>query len=266
MHSPPRNWRLPITVDAALATGFAGAQHGPAQALLLNVEQTVQNLVRQSTRWTLAETPLRHNNTYLHALAAPANVQAPGWQLGIRLVPEAGRPSSPAERLESASPPTGFWGPEPWIWTLQLSLQNTAAGPSEPGTHWQQSYRIPVDVGQLANHPSLWRTPIEAELARRMGAWLQAVQEQLRCEPTPFVVKHDGGRLQLLAGGDNGLRLGDRVLIMQPGWVPGRLLDPRVADHLAIAEVVRTGPRSTEVRQLAGPPLPQGDDWVALPL
>ena len=44
-----------------------------------------------------------------------------------------------------------------------------------------------------------------------------------------------GGVLQLMAGAGSGLRPGDRLLIMQPGWVPSRMLDPRAADHIALA-------------------------------
>lgn len=260
-----RHWRLPITIGAGLAPGFAGAQYAPGQSLLHSVERQVQAMLRQGTRWTPSEPPLQHNTTYLQALSAPARDEVSGWQLDIRLVPDA-LPFGASEPLQKESALTHFWGPAPWVWTLQLSLQNTAARPSEVVTSWRQSYRIPVDIEKLAEHPTQWRTPIEAELMRRIGVWLQGVQEQLRCEPPPFVVKHEAASLQLLASSDSGLRSGDRVLIMQPGWVPGRLLDPRVADHLALAEVVRTGPRRTEIRQLAGPPLPPGNDWVALPL
>lgn len=262
---PPRHWRLPMTIGAALAPGFPGAQHAPGQALLRSVEQHVQAMVRQSARWTPGEPSHPHSSTYLQALVAPASEDVKGWQLDIQLLPNAA-PSRTSPALSEASPPSNLWGPAPWVWSLHLSLRNAGANPSEPGVRWQQSYQIPVDLKQLAEHPSQWRTPIEAALTQRISAWLQGVQEQLRCEPTPFVVKHEGARLQLSAGSDSGLRSGDRVLVMQPGWVPGRLLDPRVADHLALAEVVHTGPRHTEIRQLAGPPLPSGNQWVALPL
>jgi len=33
-----------------------------------------------------------------------------------------------------------------------------------------------------------------------------------------------------------------------------------------LAEVVQTGQRHTEIRQLAGPPLAHQGEWVALPL
>ena len=80
------------------------------------------------------------------------------------------------------------------------------------------------------------------------------------------VVRQQANALVLQAGMGSGLRTGDRVLLMHPGWVPSRVLDPRAADHMALAEVVRIAPQQTDLRQLAGPPLPVGSDWVALPL
>ena len=72
--------------------------------------------------------------------------------------------------------------------------------------------------------------------------------------------------LQLQAGAASGLRAGDRVLLMQPGWVPSRLLDASALEHLALAEVVQTGQRLTQLRQLAGPAIAAPGEWVALPL
>ena len=97
---------------------------------------------------------------------------------------------------------------------------------------------------------------------------VQQLQSQTRCEPMQFLVQRQESHpaLRLQAGQDSGLRPGDRVLLMQPGWVPGRLLDPRSAEHLALSEVVQTGQRHTEIRQLAGPPLARQGEWVALPL
>jgi hypothetical protein len=56
------------------------------------------------------------------------------------------------------------------------------------------------------------------------------------------------------------------VLLMQPGWVPSRLLDASALEHLALAEVVQTGQRLTQLRQLAGPAIAAPGEWVALPL
>lgn len=262
----PRTWRLPLRISAGMATGFPGPQFAAGEALLRSIERQAHAQVRQGARWTPTESPVRLANTYMQSLAAPAREDNGGWELHIQLVPDTFRPAAAASQpVATETPASSFWGPAPWVWTLQLNLHKPSSG-TGPNTRWEQTYRIAVDVEKVAEHPSRWRAPIEAELSQRIGVWLQGVETRLRCEPTPFVVRQDAEGLRLLAGQGSGLRVGDRVLIMQPGWVPGRLLDPRVADHMALAEVTRTGPRHADIRQLAGPPVQSGNDWVALPL
>jgi hypothetical protein len=53
---------------------------------------------------------------------------------------------------------------------------------------------------------------------------------------------------------------------MNPAHVPARMLEPGVAQHLALAQVVKVGPHHTELQQLAGPALASHGAWMALPL
>lgn len=263
----PRVWRLPLTVSAELANSLPGQQRGPSQSLLHQLQQQLHVLTQQGERWSARPLNPPAGNTYLQALTAPAHDETPGWQLRLRLNPDS---QPPVAALGVPTPEGGtathpWWTPPAWAWTLDVDLQHSESGPSAR-MRWSQRFHIEVDPQAVALHPTAWRGPIEVELTRRLALWLHKVQAQMRCEPTPFQVRHDPSGLLLMAGEDSGLRSGDRILIMQPGWVPGRLLDPQVADHLALAEVVRTRSRHTEIRQLAGPPLPPGKDWVALPL
>ena len=66
--------------------------------------------------------------------------------------------------------------------------------------------------------------------------------------------------------GRSSLRPGDRVLLVDSAHVPARMLEPGVAQHLALAQVVRVGPHRTELQQLAGPALAPHGTWMALPL
>lgn len=265
--SAPRTWRLPLTVSTDLDNSLPGQQRGPSQSLLLSLEQQLHVLALQTQRWSPRPLQRPTGNTYLQALTAPASDDAPGWQLHLRLNPDS---LPPVAALGVPTPEGGtathaWWTPPAWAWTLDVDLRHSEMGPSAR-MRWSQRFHIEVDPQAVAQHPTAWRGPIEVELTRRLALWFHKIQTQMRCEPTPFQVRHDASGLLLMAGQDSGLRSGDRILIMQPGWVPGRLLDPQVADHLALAEVVRTRSRHTEIRQLAGPPLPPGKDWVALPL
>jgi hypothetical protein len=55
-------------------------------------------------------------------------------------------------------------------------------------------------------------------------------------------------------------------LVFDRQSLPSRLYEPESMRRVALAEVTRAGPRHTELRQLAGPPLPLNGDWVAMPM
>lgn len=270
----PRTWRLPLRVNTPQATGVAGPQQAASQALLTRVEQHTLAALQRSQRWTPAPAaPVRSTsgNTYLNALARPATAAAApasaGWQLTLLLEAQAQSPNAPVAWVENATGVAlpSLLPPAPIQWTLHLTLHNTAHGAGTAAS-WQQAIPIRADAERLMEHPTQWLSSIDSTLAPQLAAWVEGIDKQLQCEPTPFVVRQQANALVLQAGMGSGLRTGDRVLLMHPGWVPSRVLDPRAADHMALAEVVRIAPQQTDLRQLAGPPLPVGSDWVALPL
>jgi len=263
----PRVWRLPLRVNTELATGVSGAQRAASQALLKRVNQHLLAALQRSTRWTatpVAAPSAASGNTYLNALAKPATAaSSTGWQLLAQLEALAPSTNAPVTWLENT---TGLsLSSAPLQWTVHLTLRNTAQT-SGQASQWQQDLPIRVDADRMAEHPTQWLSGIDSALAPQLAAWVEGIDKQLQCEPTPFAVHQTGQNLLLQAGQGSGLRPGDRVLLMQPGWVPSRLLDARATDHMALAEVVRVAPQHTDLRQLAGPPLPPGSDWVALPL
>jgi len=257
-----------LAIESLLAPGFAGEQQAAAQALVQGLRQHLQDQVQQGQRWTPVERQITPGSTYLRALLAAPPDPATDWQAHLRLEPVRRSTSVDGQTQGLAPALRGSWfgSTAPWAWNLHLSLRPRNAG-RDASAGWQRDWHFSVDADQAAQHPSRWLPALQAELATQMSSWLAQVQMQDRCEPAQFAVRNPGGRdLQLMAGQGSGLRSGDRVLIMQPGWVPSRMLDPRAADHLALAVVVRIGARHTDIRQLAGPPLPTGGDWVALPL
>ena len=266
----PRVWRSPLVLSAQRTGSFPGPQQAASQALLQATLGQAQQALLQGSRWMARERPVSERNLYLRTLSAPPREDGAAWQLDIRLTlqgPDGRAPAPDSTAISDGGNETRWLGGQTWVWLMRLTLASPGGSAQGNSTSWDQEFRITVDANKLAEHPGQWRAPIEAALGARVAAWLAGIERQLQCEPVQFVVRSQaGGVLQLMAGAGSGLRPGDRVLIMQPGWVPSRMLDPRAADHLALAEVVRLGPGHTDIRQLAGPPLPMGSDWVALPL
>lgn len=264
--APPKAWRVPISVSAELGGNFSGEQMLGGQSLLMAAQQGLVTVLQGGDRWTPSVWRAPEGNTYLRALLGSGTTERAGWTAQVQLTSApTSRPVVRPQYSDINGPL--MWAPAPWQWTLRVRLSPPAADKAEAMPSFEHALRIEVDPEQAQSHPSAWHTPLHTQLQQSLGAWLQHVQAQVRCEPVQFAVRQQAGAgLTLLAGNGSGLRAGDRVLIMNPGWVPSRLLDPRAVDHLALAEVVRTSAHHTELRQLAGPPLALQGDWVALPL
>lgn len=260
--APPRPWRLPMAIVAQLDSGFPGPQRSAAQALLSSAQTDWRSLLEQSDRWTPSAWHAPAANTYLRTLQSPVSEEAQGWMTRITL-----RPTGDNRRpwYDAVTP---WESTVDWRWTLDLEIGQRASGQGAFKPVSQYSLTMTVDPQAVSRHPSQWQQSMQAPLLRSLVQLVQRWQAQTRCEPVQYTVRRDENHpaLRLQAGQDSGLRPGDRVLLMQPGWVPGRLLDPRSAEHLALAEVVQTRQRHTEIRQLAGPPLAPQGQWVALPL
>ncbi len=252
---PARTLRLPMALRTELAPGFPGDQQAAAHTLLASARSDWSGLVQQAQRWIPTEASPPQVNSYQRALLAAPTATASGWVATLVLRPA---PATEATWLTPAQ----------WRWTLSLQIAQAGAGAAPSQKVADEAFEITLDPLTVAQHPRRWQHPLQSELQAHLAGWLQKFDAQTRCEPVQFTVQRDelSPALKLQAGAASGLRAGDRVLLLQPGWVPSRILDPRAVDHLALAEVVQTGPRQTDLRQLAGPPLARQGEWIAMPL
>ncbi len=253
----PRQWRLPMAVTVRMdSTGMPGSQLAAAQATLASAHSSWRESVQHTGHWTVMPWNAPPTSTYLRALMSPSGEDTRRWFATLTLRPAAIEP--PAWYADPAAQ---------WHWTLDLQIAQRHDSQSEFQTVASQSFPISVNAQALLQDPGRWLQELRAGLQTRMSHWMAQFEAQTRCEPVQFVVRQEGpAALRLQAGADSGLRAGDRVLLMQPGWVPSRMLDPRAVEHLALAEVVQIGQRHTEIRQLAGPPLAARGEWIAMPL
>jgi hypothetical protein len=265
--APPRPWRLPLAVQALDLSGFSGPQQFASQTLLGLAQQAWTQHMQSSQRWrthTLGPTPAPEvDNPYMRALLGQTDERS-GWMAEISLQPHAPASAQPrpwAERLQLSAPT-----PE-WRWTLHLSLGQKPSPGARLQPQWQMTQVVAVAPLELAQSPTAWAQRLQAEMQNHMRQWVAQLDKHTECEPVQFHVRRNGTpALELQAGLDSGLRPGDRVLLMNPSHVPSRMLEPGVAQHLALAQVVKVGPHRTELQQLAGPALAPNGAWMALPL
>ena len=257
----PRAWRLPLLARTHTAEGFSGPQLFASQMLLSIANDTWHQRMQQSSRWRVQAATVSSENSYLRALSASEEARS-AWVADLSLKPHGpSTPSSWSDRLipQDKTPV--------WRWTLSLSLGKDPAQAGPSPSLWQAEHTFTIDPSQMANRPSLWQQQLQTEIQAKVNQWVSQLEKRTECEPVQFQVVREGTEsFQLQAGSGSGLRPGDRVLLIDPAHIPSRMLEAGVAQHLALAQVVKVGHHRSELLQLAGPRLPQQGAWLALPL
>jgi hypothetical protein len=266
--SPPRPWRLPLGVQVMMPEGFSGPQLLASQTLVDLAQQAWGQNMLASQRWrthNVAQGAEPSENAYMRALTGPA-VERSGWMAEISLLPHA--PAVARSWTERVGQRLHLIEDNPlWRWTLSVRLGQKLSPGSRLVPRWQIEQIVSIDPMTLSQSPSAWAQEMQGLLHERMRQWVAQLDKQTECEPVQFHVRRQGTpSLQLQAGVDSGLRPGDRVLLMDPARVPSRMLEPGLAQHLALAQVVKVGAHHTELQQLAGPALATHGAWMALPL
>ena len=262
--APPRPWRLPLGVHVVMPEGFSGPQLFASQTLLEIAQQAWSQNMQASQRWrthSVGQAAPQSDNAYMRALTGQTEERS-GWIAEISLQPHApfvARSWTESLGLNAGAPPLH--------WTLSLRLGQKLSPASRMVPQWQIEQIISIAPLALAQSPKAWAQQMQGLLQERMRQWVAQLDKQTECEPVQFHVRRQGTQsLELQAGFDSGLRPGDRVLLMDPAHVPARMLEPGMAQHLALAQVVKVGPHRTELQQLAGPALASHGAWMALPL
>ena len=262
--APPRPWRLPLGVQVVMPEGFSGPQLFASQTLVGLAQQAWSQNMQASQRWrthNVAQVAPQLDNAYMRALTGQTEERS-GWMAEISLQPHAPAEARTWTDRLSLSPSA-----PPLRWTLSLRLGQKLSPASRLVPQWQIEQIISVAPLALSYSPTAWAQQMQGLLQERMRQWVAQLDKQTECEPVQFHVRRQGTQsLELQAGFDSGLRPGDRVLLMDPAHVPARMLEPGVAQHLALAQVVKVGPHRTELQQLAGPALASHGAWMALPL
>ena len=259
--SPPRAWRLPMTLQTRMDSGFSGAQQHASQWLLKAASQHWSERLSESKRWQGQESARPASNTYSQLLSGSDEASA-GWVAELSLSPQAA-PEDQIQPWTQRMP----WVVPAWRWSLNLTVGRRTAPELPIQSVWAARQTVSIPIADITNQPTAVLSKLQQALERKVGEWIQTLEQDKQCDPMQFaVLRQAGSQLMLQAGQGSGLRPGDRVLLMNPAHVPSRVLEPGATQHLALAEVVRIGRHQTELQQLAGPALPAHGQWVALPL
>ena len=134
--------------------------------------------------------------------------------------------------------------------------------------------RLSFEHAELLWFESNPETPTSAALSSVMLAQVEGLsmilkqwfEDQLSCIPPQFeVTKWTGSQLNVSAGTANGLRVGDKFVVVDPKLIPSRALQANALQHMAMAQVQSVSLYSAQLKQVAGPSLNGVIHWVAIP-
>jgi len=131
---------------------------------------------------------------------------------------------------------------------------------------WQR--QLFIDATDMArSHPERWIRELLPGLEQQLALWVPQQAHGSNCDTVQFsVTRMSGDKWLIQAGLGSGLKVGDRVLVLNSSRLPGRLLEPGSTQQLAIAEVTRVGRHQSDLKPLAGTSSPGSGEWIALPL
>ena len=200
-----------------------------------------------------------------------------GRRSAVWRLQEAALPASPYERALSLQ------GEQHVPWRLQLviapaseardmppmvSLRWRAVHRHDPALSFDHDALVTLEERGVSMHPDRLSAQVMAELHTAVEAFVAQVGQRLSCLPPQFQVLDREGtsRYRIAAGHTSGLKVGDRLVMVDPQKIPGRTLEPKALDRMALAQIDSLGPYYAELKQVAGPPLPAGTPWVAVPV
>ncbi len=236
-----------------------------SRLVVLALKENLQNLAQQSGVFKLRLSTLPVNASNSTGVGAGANVGNRAFGPGQNYYEQAllGR------------------GEQRVTWQLHVRLEPASDEISKaPGLKVVSVLENRLDSRLSFEHAELvWfesnpENPTSAALSSVMLAQVEGLsmilkqwfEDQLSCIPPQFeVTKWTGSQLNVSAGTANGLRVGDKFVVVDPKLIPSRALQANALQHMAMAQVQSVSLYSAQLKQVAGPSLNGVIHWVAIP-
>lgn len=258
-------WAQHVSFISELGPGIRGEDMHYAAEILNAWRNTWVGVANsQAQRWRQSVHTPSQLDAYQAALQGESDEQMGDWQL--RLVVRTAPPAPPAAvasfgQLGPAAVPTPAKVTD---WQVDIALSKR--GQTQP--IMRDTQRLSWPVAELGLVPPDVPQALIEQIRQASATGVLALNEQMACEPIQFsLMSQDGADLVISGGSHNGLRAGDRLVLVNSQELPKRVLHAGVVKRMALVQVAQVGMGQSTVRQVAGPALPASADsaWVAMP-
>ena len=259
-------WMQHISFVSELGPGIGGEDlHYASKLLEVWRNVWVGAATSQAQRWRQSVHTPNQLDAYQAALQGQRSEQTGDWQLRLLLRTAPPLPAAEvATGLAALTQPALATPAKVTQWQVDIELSKRG----QPQPMMRDSQRLTWSVDELGLVPPDVPLALIEQIRQSSAAGVMALNAQMACEPVQFsLLSQDGADLLISGGSHNGLRVGDRLVLVDSRELPKRVLHAGVAKRLALAQVAQVGIGQSTVRQVAGPALPATADsaWVAMP-
>ena len=260
--TPPRYKRsMRFAVDSTPNDGRNGSYFMPR--LRQQVEQAITREFSADSDWVLSRDG-NLNNSYERAVYGNNGGEA-AYVMSVSL--ELGEAQSDWRVRDDVLPGQPI--------RMHLRLHDSRNGKLV----WALNAMLRYPAQTVSMHSRPLPTSLLQELERSLSFWRSQLDWKLGCEPLQFVaneatpVNAEGAATQnssaavfaVAAGSRVGVRVGDKLMLINPERIPGRILEKSSIDQMAVAEVVAVDAERALVQTISGPRPKRGEQLVALP-
>ena len=145
---------------------------------------------------------------------------------------------------------------------LHWSLADQTTGK----TWWTHQQRVSLPERDPQVSPPALEQDVLAQLVKSVQQVGEALDNSLRCQSPRYELTRTPDRLwRIQAGSLNGLRVGDRLLLLPSNHRMGDEWDPKNLQQVALVQVKSLNENDAQVVPFAGPPPTPNGRWVAMP-
>jgi len=235
--------RQVMTVGLDISSSLPPAQRYQAQQVGFSARTRLLEAASRAERWRLITTQA-HARAY-DRLSLGQGEEHVQWHAQLSVLPA----------------PLGGVSDDFTSFTLNLQIN----GPAQRQAWFRaQEVVMPSLPTQAYGTPKI-DVDTMAAIDRAVTTMVAQLNMQLACEPQTFAVAQEGGRLSLNAGGNAGLRVGDKLMLADASVLPRHTLEPQALDAAVLAEVKSVTPYQAEIKQVAGRKQKIKGAWVAWP-
>lgn len=253
-----------VGLSQAVVAESPGAKLLASQLMAQGTAQLKAGLARSSF-WTPNEAPIALDR-YTALLTGHRNRPA-HYQLQFTVTAMARPADAAAIEIPGSDPiSTYFWGrpsviADQWM-HVQLELTDLRTGEAL----WQATERVQIPPRPVTYGGDALPESAKTVLEQTLWLWLAELDAFAECTPFQLAIRpHASDRFVIDGGQVSGMRVGDRVLVMDRRLIPTRTLEPGALRTLALARVVRVSDTQAEIVAVAGAPLDELEHKVALP-